>query len=70
MGKVLIEESTLRGFAGIELINNRIPDEATILTFLHLLEKHDLGEQIFETVKAHLSEHEIAMRKDTIMATI
>ena len=42
----------MRRFAGIELISDRIPDETTILTFRHLLEKHGLGEQIFETFKA------------------
>ncbi len=36
---------------GIEMISDRIPDETTILAFHHLLEKHKLGEQIFETVK-------------------
>ncbi len=43
--------ATMRRFAGIELISDRIPDDTTILTFRHLLEKHELGEQIFETVK-------------------
>ena len=52
--QALIEIPSMRRFAGIELISDRIPDETTILTFRHLLEKHDLGEQIFETVKAHL----------------
>ncbi|MCX5940722.1 MAG: IS5 family transposase [Cyanobium sp. LacPavin_0818_WC50_MAG_67_9] len=55
MEEALIEVPTMRRFAGIELISDRIPDETTILTFRHLLEKHELGEQIFETVKAHLS---------------
>ena len=41
-------------FADIELIIDLIPDETTILTFRYLLEKHELGEQIFETVKTHL----------------
>jgi IS5 family transposase len=36
------------------MISDRIPDETTILAFRHLLEKHDLGHQIFEVVKAHL----------------
>jgi len=31
--------------------------------FRHLLEKHDLGEQIFETVKAHLSARGMTMRQ-------
>ncbi len=55
MEESLIEVPTMRRFAGIDLISERIPDETTIPTFRHLLEKHDLGEQIFETVKAHLS---------------
>ena len=38
--EALIEVSTMRRFAGIELISDRIPDETTILTFRHLLEKH------------------------------
>jgi len=36
----------MRRFAGIELISDQIPNETTILTFRHLIEKHDLGEQI------------------------
>jgi len=41
----LIEVPTMRRFAGIDLISERIPDETTILTFRHLLERHDLGKQ-------------------------
>ena len=43
MEEALIEVPTMRRFAGIELISDRIPDETTILTFRHLLEKHELG---------------------------
>jgi IS5 family transposase len=43
MEEAWIEVSTMRRFAGIELISDRIPDETTILTFRHLLEKHDVG---------------------------
>jgi IS5 family transposase len=45
MEDALIEVSTMRRFAGIALITDRIPDETTILAFRHLLEKHDLGKQ-------------------------
>lgn len=41
----------MRRFAGIKLISDRIPDERIILTLCHLLEDHELGEQIFETAK-------------------
>ena len=67
MEEALIEVPNMRRFAGIELISDRIPDETTILTFRHLLEKHDLGEQIFETVKAHLNAQGMTMRQGTIV---
>jgi IS5 family transposase len=53
----------MRRFAGIKLIIDRMPDETTILAFRYLLEKHKLGEQKFETVKAHLSEKGMRMRQ-------
>ena len=67
MEEALIEVPTMRRFAGIDLISDRIPDETTILAFRHLLEKHNLGEQIFETVKAHLKKRGMAMKQGTII---
>jgi IS5 family transposase len=67
MEEALIEVPTMRRFAGIELISDRIPDETTILTFRHLLEKHGLGEQIFEIVKAILADRGVTMRQGTIV---
>ncbi len=37
----------MRRFAGIELGDDRIPGETTILNFRHLLEKHHLTEKLF-----------------------
>jgi IS5 family transposase len=71
MEDALIEVPTMRRFAGIALITDRIPDETTILAFRHLLEQNDLGEQIFEAVKAHLKANGMAMKQGTIIdATI
>jgi IS5 family transposase len=67
MEDALIEVPTMRRFAGIDLISERIPDETTILAFRHLLERHDLGKQIFETVKAHLKANGMAMKQGTII---
>ena len=67
MEDALIEVPTMRRFAGIDLISDRIPDETTILAFRHLLEKHDLGDQIFEAVKAHLKANGMAMKQGTII---
>jgi IS5 family transposase len=46
MEEALIELPTMRLFAGIDLISERIPDETTTLAFRHLLEKQGFGEQI------------------------
>jgi transposase, IS5 family len=67
MEDALIEVPTMRRFAGIDLISERIPDETTILAFRHLLEKHDLGKQIFEVVKAHLKGQGMSMKQGTII---
>ena len=67
MEQALIAVPTVRRFAGIELISDRIPHETTILAFRHLLEKHELGEQIFEAVKTHLNLREMTMREGTIV---
>ena len=67
MEDALIEVPTMRRFAGIDMISDRIPDETTILAFRHLLEKHDLGDQIFEVVKAHLKANGMVMKQGTII---
>lgn len=67
MEDALIRVPTMRRFAGIDLISERIPDETTILAFRHLLERHDLRKQIFETVKAHLKVNGMAMKQRTII---
>lgn len=67
MENALIEVPTMRCFAGIDMISDRIPDETTILTFRHLLENHDLGQQIFEVVKTHLKVNGMEMNQGTII---
>lgn len=63
MEEALIELPIMRHLAGIELI----PDWIAIITSCHLLEKHKLGEQIFEAVKPHLSEKGMIMCRGTIV---
>ena len=67
MEETLIKGPTMRGFAGIELISDRIPDVTTILSSGHLLEKHGLDKQIVETVKTHLCARGMTMRQVTIV---
>jgi IS5 family transposase len=65
MEDALIELQSMRRFAAIDLISDRIPEESTILSFLHRLEQYDLGKQIFETVKALLNANGIVMKQST-----
>jgi len=67
MGDTLIEVPTMRRFAGIELISDKIPNKTTILSFRHLLEKINLGKEIFQTVKARLGDQGVTMRQRTII---
>lgn len=67
MEDALIEVPPMHRFAGIDFISDGIPDEITILTFWHLIEKQDLGKSIFEVVKAHLKANGMAMKQGTII---
>lgn len=50
MEEALIEVPTMLRLAGIDLISDPITYQITILTFRDLLEKHGLGEQVFEII--------------------
>jgi IS5 family transposase len=69
--ETLYDSEAMRRFAGIELGDDRLPDETTILNFRHLLERHDLTEAIFADLNAHLADKGITLRSGTLVdATI
>jgi len=69
--ETLYDSEAMREFAGIELGDDRIPDETTILNFRHLLETHELTEALFTEVNRHLADQGIALRSGTLVdATI
>lgn len=69
--ETLYDSEAMRRFAGIELGDDRIPDETTILNFRHLLERHRLTEALFTEVNAHLADKGISLRSGTLVdATI
>ncbi len=59
-------ESMGRG-VGIELNEDAITDESTILKFRHLLERHGLTEGIFSEIDALLSERGLLLREGTLV---
>ena len=69
--ETLYDSEAMRRFAGIELGDDRIPDETTILNFRHMLERHGLTEAIFAEVNALLADKGITLRSGTLVdATI
>jgi IS5 family transposase len=71
MEDMLYDSESLRRFAGIELGQDEVPDESTILQFRHLLEKHQLPKKLFAVVTTHLTEKKLLLRAGTIVdATI
>ena len=67
----LYDSQALRGFAGIELNRDPVPDATTVLHFRHWLEQHKLTEALFAEVSALLAERGLLMRQGTIVdATI
>jgi len=69
--EALYESAALRRFAGVDLGRAPAPDETTILGFRHLLERHDLGGAMLQTVNAYLESRGIRITRGTIVdATI
>ena len=62
---------SMRRFAQIELGDEVVPDDTTILRFRHLLEQHGLTHAIFDAVADLLEERRLLLRSGTIVdATI
>jgi IS5 family transposase len=63
----LIVVPTMCRFAEIDMIKDQIPGKNTILAFQHILEKRDLGIQVFEVVTAHLKAYGMGLSKGRII---
>ena len=67
----LYDIESMRRFCGIELSDNAIPDETTILNFRRLLERHQLTEAIFRAVNRLLADQRLLLKSGTLVdATI
>lgn len=65
------DSKAMREFAQIDLGNESAPDETTICRFRHLLERHNLGKAIFDTLNQHLKRSGIKISTGSIVdATI
>jgi IS5 family transposase len=69
--EMLYDSESMRRFARIELGDDTVPDESTILRFRHLLEQHQLTAQLFQTVQVLLERKQLLLKGGTIVdATI
>ena len=69
--EMLYDSESMRRFTGIELGEDVVPDETTILRFRHLLEQHHLTEAIFGEIRTLLAERGLLLKRGTIVdATI
>ena len=69
--EALYDSRALRAFVGIDLGREPVPDETTLCKFRHLMERHNLGDQLFHLVNAYLKENGLQVARGTIVdATI
>lgn len=69
--EALYDSRAMRQFAGIDLGREPVPDETTVCKFRHLLEAHNLGDQLFVLVAQYLQDNGIKISTGTIVdATI
>jgi transposase, IS5 family len=67
----IYDSESMRRFARVELGEEAVPDETTILRFRHLLEQHGLTQAIFDSINGLLEERRLLLRSGTIVdATI
>jgi len=69
--EAIYDSESMRRFARVELGDEVVPDESTILRFRHLLEQHGLTHGIFDAVADLLEARRLLLRSGTIVdATI
>lgn len=69
--EAIYDSESMRRFARVELSEDKVPDETTILRFRHLLEQHELTKAIFERINGLLEGKGLLLRSGTIVdATI
>jgi IS5 family transposase len=69
--EALYDSVVMRQFVGIDLGQEPVPDETTVCKFRHVLEQHQLGEEILGTINLQLQARGVRISTGTIVdATI
>ena len=67
MEEALYDTPMFREFAGLDVGEDYLPDESTILRFRHMLETHNLSIQILATVNATLTAKGLLLKQGTVV---
>ncbi len=65
--EALYDSRAMRRFVGIDLGREPAPDETTVCKFRHLLEAHNLGDQLFALIAEYLEENGLKVSTGTIV---
>ncbi len=69
--EAIYDSYAMRRFMGLDFALEQVPDATTLLHFRHLMEKHNLGEKLFESQNQIFTEQGWIMRGGSIVdATI
>ena len=67
MEEALYDTPMFREFVGLDIGEEHLPDESTILRFRHLLERHQLSLQLLATVNATLTAKGLLLKSGTVV---
>jgi len=65
--EALYDSQAMRQFVGSDRGREPVPDETTICKFRHLLEAHQLGEQLVALIRTYLAEQGLQISRGTIV---
>jgi IS5 family transposase len=65
--ETLYDSRAMRRFVGIDLGKEPVPDETTICKFRHILERHNLGGELFRLINVYLAENGLNVKTGTIV---
>lgn len=65
--EAIYDRVSFQKFLEMDLLNEGVPDETTVLHFRHLLEKHELQKKLFEVVNGHLDAKGVKVKTGTIV---
>ena len=65
MEDAIYDRYAMKSFMRLDVDQEQVPDATTLLQFRHLLEKHQIGEQIFSDLKERLDQAGLLMHGDS-----